>query len=116
MDGNHYVAVLQLNGHIVHALVVTAIETIGDPEERRQQRDSTAGLRVYRLKRGMAGSGHGFAVIAAEQGYQLAFRVGKARKIGVGDQVIRMLMVTAVADEMPDIVQICGGLEQLAKL
>src|SRR5271163_3461957 len=27
-----------------------------------------------------------------------------------------MLMVAAVADEMPDIVQICGGLQQLAKL
>lgn len=62
----------------------------------------------------MAVGGHGLAVVAAEEGDLEAFGVGEAGEVGVGDDVLGVLVVAHVVDGMAGVAEVGGGFEEAA--
>ncbi len=105
-----------MDGHRAHVAAVSAIEPVGDAQERSQAPDHGALVGREHREHLVAILGRRAAVVAGDGGDQLALAVGEAGEIGVVDEVVAVLVVPVVADEGADVVQQRRGLQERALL
>jgi hypothetical protein len=95
-------------------LGVAPVESFRQPEHRGQRPHGAAETAFERAVTGMALLRRRLAMVAREQRDDLDFRRIEAAQFPIRDQVVRMAMVTLVADVDADVVQERGIFEPLA--
>ena len=93
---------------------MTAIETLGEPKNRRERAHDAAALPGQLSVAVVIGLGRGAAMIARDEGDCLDLVRLEPAQVGVLDQVMRMLVVALVADVHADVVEDRGVLKPFA--
>jgi hypothetical protein len=95
-------------------LGVTAIEALGQPEDRRERANRAAAPLAEIVHRAMALLRRGLPVVPRHERDRFDFVRLEPAKIAVLDQVIRVLVMAFVADVHADVVEDGGVLEPFA--
>lgn len=96
------------------ALVAGAVEGVGDAEDGGEEEEDALAFLGEGEELGVAGGGHGLAVVAAEEGDFEALVGGEAGEIGVGDDVVGVLVVAHAVDGVAGVAKVGGGFEKAA--
>jgi len=94
-------------------LCVAAVERFGQPEDRGQRADGLAFLRAQPAEIAVRLLRRRLAVIPRHERDDLGFRRFETAQIAVLDEVIRVLVMTRIADVRADVVQQRRKLEPL---
>src|ERR1700758_443477 len=93
------------------------IECLGDPKQRREAaHDALIGVVQRRISNVVAG-GTGLSIVVSNQrSNDIAVASVEAGHVAVEGEIFAMLMVAAMTDHVPDVVQQSGSFEQHARL
>ena len=97
--------VLSLAGDFVNPLAPRFIQRVGDAQHGGHLGDGDALVAVEREVAFVRRLGRGPAVIAGDERREQQVLLAQAKQFAVADQIERVLVIAAVADEQPDLVQ-----------
>src|SRR6185312_16569274 len=106
--------VFERYGHVPDLLLVAAIESIGQPKQRRKIENRTLGFGIERLELRMSRLRHGLTVKTAHCRNDEPLFSRKAREIGVRDQIGRVFVMTRITDKVTDVVEVGRGFQQFS--
>jgi len=94
-------------------LRMAAVERLGQPEDRGERTHRFPFFRAQRAEIGVRLLRRGFTVIAGDESNRFGFRRLETAQIAVLDEVVRVLVMTRIADVRADVVQQRRKLEPL---
>jgi hypothetical protein len=94
-------------------LGVTAIEALGQTQDRRERPDDPPARLGQLCEAGPPALGRGLPVIAGDERDDLDLYRVETAQIAVANQIVRVFVVTFIADMHADVVKQCGVFEPL---